>query len=158
MHMSPSELGEGPYTLSTVAFNDTMLGGNLTSGEVFPLPKASTSGGLGEVVFNFMITAGLHKDRFSRESQCSVHTPFFPLPSVSLSFPSLSLSFPRHPSPSLYLPELPSFFFPPYLSTSHCISSSLSKKWRPPLHVVQHQDLSHVKFNRPEKGSEVPAS
>ncbi|KAJ8402412.1 hypothetical protein AAFF_G00369010 [Aldrovandia affinis] len=57
------ELGEGPYTLSNVAFNDTVFGANLTSGEVFPLPKISASGG---VLFNFMITAGLHKDRFSR--------------------------------------------------------------------------------------------
>ncbi|XP_036375556.1 otogelin-like protein [Megalops cyprinoides] len=57
------ELGEGPYTLSNVAFNDTVFGANLTSGEVFPLPKISASGG---VLFNFMITAGLYKDRFSR--------------------------------------------------------------------------------------------
>ncbi|XP_066579842.1 otogelin-like protein [Amia ocellicauda] len=57
------ELGEGPYILFSVAYNDTVFGANLTSGEVFPLPKISAAGG---VLFNFMITAGLYKDKYSR--------------------------------------------------------------------------------------------
>nr|XP_015208412.1 PREDICTED: otogelin-like protein [Lepisosteus oculatus] len=57
------ELGEGPYILFNSAYNDTVFGANLTSGEVFPLPKISAEG---SVLFNFMITAGLYKDRFSR--------------------------------------------------------------------------------------------
>ncbi|XP_051786791.1 otogelin-like protein [Erpetoichthys calabaricus] len=57
------ELGEGPYILFNSAYNDTVFGANITSGEVFPLPKISAEG---KVLFNFMIIAGLYKDRFSR--------------------------------------------------------------------------------------------
>uniref|UniRef100_A0A3B3RLC4 Otogelin like n=1 Tax=Paramormyrops kingsleyae TaxID=1676925 RepID=A0A3B3RLC4_9TELE len=57
-----NQLGEGPYVLSNAAFNDTVIGANLTSGEVFSLPKPSAQGG---VLFNFMVTVGLYKDKLS---------------------------------------------------------------------------------------------
>ncbi|MGH0145636.1 UNVERIFIED_CONTAM: hypothetical protein FKN15_009304 [Acipenser sinensis] len=57
------ELGDGPYIVYNSAYNDTVFGANLTSGEVFPLPKISAEG---KVLFNFMIIAGLYKDRYSR--------------------------------------------------------------------------------------------
>ncbi|MGH0140233.1 UNVERIFIED_CONTAM: hypothetical protein FKN15_070894 [Acipenser sinensis] len=58
-----SQLGDGPYIVYNSAYNDTVFGANLTSGEVFPLPKISAEG---KVLFNFMIIAGLYKDRYSR--------------------------------------------------------------------------------------------
>uniref|UniRef100_A0A672IKX6 Otogelin-like n=1 Tax=Salarias fasciatus TaxID=181472 RepID=A0A672IKX6_SALFA len=63
------ELGEGPFSLVSAVYNDTMFGVNRTSGSVFPLVKEK----LGQLpvpslLFNFMITAGLQKDRASRES------------------------------------------------------------------------------------------
>lgn len=67
---SVSELGEGPYVLLNAAFNDTVIGANLTSGEVFSLPKLSAQHG---VLFNFMVTVGLYKDKLSRE--CIAATP-----------------------------------------------------------------------------------
>ncbi|RXM99072.1 Phosphatidylinositol phosphatase PTPRQ [Acipenser ruthenus] len=57
------ELGDGPYIVYNSAYNDTVFGANLTSGEVFPLPRISAEG---KVLFNFMIIAGLYKDRYSR--------------------------------------------------------------------------------------------
>ncbi|XP_067090348.1 otogelin-like protein, partial [Osmerus mordax] len=61
------ELGEGPFSLVSAGYNDTMLGVNRSSGSVFPLVRESSRGlpppGL---LFNFMITSGLLKDRASR--------------------------------------------------------------------------------------------
>ncbi|XP_024912107.1 otogelin-like protein [Cynoglossus semilaevis] len=61
------ELGDGPFSLASASFKDTMLGVNRTSGTVFPLtverPGQLPASGL---LFNFMITAGLHRDRTSR--------------------------------------------------------------------------------------------
>ncbi|XP_072566142.1 otogelin-like protein [Paramormyrops kingsleyae] len=65
------ELGEGPYVLSNAAFNDTVIGANLTSGEVFSLPKPSAQGG---VLFNFMVTVGLYKDKLSRVPMVSLES------------------------------------------------------------------------------------
>uniref|UniRef100_A0A8D2ZLD4 Otogelin-like n=1 Tax=Scophthalmus maximus TaxID=52904 RepID=A0A8D2ZLD4_SCOMX len=66
---SPSvcQLGDGPFSLVSAVYNDTMLGVNRTSSSVFPLvterPGQLPAPGL---LFNFMITAGLQKDRTSR--------------------------------------------------------------------------------------------
>uniref|UniRef100_G3PI95 Otogelin-like n=1 Tax=Gasterosteus aculeatus aculeatus TaxID=481459 RepID=G3PI95_GASAC len=61
------ELGEGPFSLVSAAHNDTVFGVNRSSGSVFPLvrerPGQLPSPGL---LFNFMITAGLQKERTSR--------------------------------------------------------------------------------------------
>ncbi|KAM7396657.1 hypothetical protein PAMP_019683 [Pampus punctatissimus] len=66
---SPSvcQLGDGPFSLVSAVYNDTMFGVNRTSNSVFPLvrerPGKLPAPGL---LFNFMITAGLQKDRTSR--------------------------------------------------------------------------------------------
>uniref|UniRef100_A0A665VLS6 Otogelin-like n=1 Tax=Echeneis naucrates TaxID=173247 RepID=A0A665VLS6_ECHNA len=66
---SPSvcQLGKGPFSLMSAVYNDTMFGVNHTSSSVFPLvtnrPGQLPAPGL---LFNFMITAGLQKDRTSR--------------------------------------------------------------------------------------------
>ncbi|KAL4660219.1 otogelin-like protein [Arapaima gigas] len=65
------ELGEGPYILLNVAFNETVVGANLTSGEVFPLPKIGAQSG---ILFNFMVTEGLFKDKFSRVPAVSLES------------------------------------------------------------------------------------
>uniref|UniRef100_A0A7N8X403 Otogelin-like n=1 Tax=Mastacembelus armatus TaxID=205130 RepID=A0A7N8X403_9TELE len=61
------ELGEGPFSLVSAVYNDTMFGVNRTSGSVFPFlrerPGQLPASG---VLFNFMIIAGLQKDRTSR--------------------------------------------------------------------------------------------
>ncbi|KYO47826.1 phosphatidylinositol phosphatase PTPRQ isoform D [Alligator mississippiensis] len=53
-------VGEGPYILVSYGQNDTIIGANLTSRKIFPLPKIST---YGKVFINFMITPGLFKDK-----------------------------------------------------------------------------------------------
>lgn len=66
-HIS-TELGDGPFSLVSAVHNDTMFGVNRTSSSVFPLtrerPGQLPAPGL---LFNFMITEGLWKDRMSRE-------------------------------------------------------------------------------------------
>ncbi|XP_032379314.1 otogelin-like protein isoform X1 [Etheostoma spectabile] len=61
------ELGDGPFSLVSAVYNDTMFGVNRTSSSVFPLvrerPGQLPAPGL---LFNFMVTAGLQKDRTSR--------------------------------------------------------------------------------------------
>lgn len=63
-----TELGDGPFSLVSAGYNGTMFGVNRTSSLVFPLvrerPGQMPAPGL---LFNFMITAGLQKDRTSRE-------------------------------------------------------------------------------------------
>nr|XP_023996553.1 otogelin-like protein [Salvelinus alpinus] len=61
------ELGEGPFSVVSAVFNATVFGVNRTSGSVFPLVREFV-GGLPPpgLLFNFMITAGLQKDRTSR--------------------------------------------------------------------------------------------
>ncbi|XP_036790119.1 otogelin-like protein [Oncorhynchus mykiss] len=61
------ELGEGPFSVASAVFNATVFGVNRTSGSVFPLVREFV-GGLPPpgLLFNFMITAGLQKDRTSR--------------------------------------------------------------------------------------------
>ncbi|XP_014343808.2 otogelin-like protein [Latimeria chalumnae] len=54
------DLGQGPYTLISYAERDIVLGANLTSGEVFPLPRISATG---KILFSFMITPGLYKSK-----------------------------------------------------------------------------------------------
>ncbi|CAB1422352.1 unnamed protein product, partial [Pleuronectes platessa] len=61
------ELGNGPFSLVSAVYNDTMFGVNRTSSSVFPLVIER----LGRLpapglLFNFMITAGLQKERTSR--------------------------------------------------------------------------------------------
>uniref|UniRef100_A0A452H9E6 Uncharacterized protein n=1 Tax=Gopherus agassizii TaxID=38772 RepID=A0A452H9E6_9SAUR len=53
-------LGEGPYILASYGQNDTVIGANITSRKLFPLPKISTYENVG---FSFMITPGLFKDK-----------------------------------------------------------------------------------------------
>ncbi|XP_042178686.1 otogelin-like protein [Oncorhynchus tshawytscha] len=61
------ELGEGPFSVVSAVYNATVFGVNRTSGSVFPLVREFV-GGLPPpgLLFNFMITAGLQKDRTSR--------------------------------------------------------------------------------------------
>ncbi|KAM8892164.1 otogelin-like protein isoform 1-T1 [Spinachia spinachia] len=61
------ELGDGPFSLMSAAYNDTMFGVNRSSSSVFPLVR-DRPGQLPapDLLFNFMITAGLQKERTSR--------------------------------------------------------------------------------------------
>lgn len=56
----PSGFGEGPYILASYGQNDTIIGANISSRRIFPLPRA---GAYGNVFFSFMITPGLFKDK-----------------------------------------------------------------------------------------------
>ncbi|KFW92853.1 Otogelin-like, partial [Phalacrocorax carbo] len=53
-------LGEGPYILASYGDNDTIIGANISSRRIFPLPR---TGAYGNVFFSFMITPGLFKDK-----------------------------------------------------------------------------------------------
>ncbi|XP_014743864.1 PREDICTED: otogelin-like protein [Sturnus vulgaris] len=53
-------LGEGPYVLASFGVNDTIIGANVSSRRIFPLPR---TGAHGNVIFSFMITPGLFKDK-----------------------------------------------------------------------------------------------
>ncbi|NXO87561.1 OTOGL protein, partial [Sitta europaea] len=53
-------LGEGPYILASFGVNDTIIGANVSSRKIFPLPR---TGAQGNVIFSFMITPGLFKDK-----------------------------------------------------------------------------------------------
>ncbi|KAL9853940.1 otogelin-like protein [Geothlypis trichas] len=53
-------LGEGPYILASFGVNDTIIGANVSSRRIFPLPR---TGAHGNVIFSFMITPGLFKDK-----------------------------------------------------------------------------------------------
>ncbi|KFV14379.1 Otogelin-like, partial [Pterocles gutturalis] len=53
-------LGEGPYILASYGENDTIIGANVSSRSIFPLPR---TGAYGNVFFSFMITPGLFKDK-----------------------------------------------------------------------------------------------
>ncbi|XP_029452978.1 otogelin-like protein [Rhinatrema bivittatum] len=53
-------LGEGPYILASYGQSDVVLGANVTSRKIFPLPRISAQG---NVLFYFMITPGLYKDK-----------------------------------------------------------------------------------------------
>ncbi|XP_008410626.1 otogelin-like protein isoform X1 [Poecilia reticulata] len=61
------ELGDGPFSLVSAVFNDTMFGVNRTSSAVFPLTR-ERPGQLPApgILFNFMITTGLWRNRTSR--------------------------------------------------------------------------------------------
>ncbi|XP_028306522.1 otogelin-like protein isoform X2 [Gouania willdenowi] len=59
------ELGDGPFSVVSAVYNDTMFGVNRSSSSVFPLVRDRMRPATG-VLFNFMITAGLRKDRTSR--------------------------------------------------------------------------------------------
>lgn len=56
----PLGLGEGPYILASFGVNDTIIGANVSSRRIFPLPR---TGAHGNVIFSFMITPGLFKDK-----------------------------------------------------------------------------------------------
>ncbi|XP_052630469.1 otogelin-like protein isoform X3 [Harpia harpyja] len=53
-------LGEGPYVLASYGENDTIIGANVSTRRIFPLPR---TGAHGNVFFSFMITPGLFKDK-----------------------------------------------------------------------------------------------
>ncbi|XP_066406803.1 otogelin-like protein [Molothrus aeneus] len=53
-------LGEGPYILASFGVNDTIIGANVSSRRIFPLPR---TGAHGNIIFSFMITPGLFKDK-----------------------------------------------------------------------------------------------
>ncbi|XP_044133164.1 LOW QUALITY PROTEIN: otogelin-like protein [Bufo gargarizans] len=53
-------LGEGPFILSSCGNSEIILGVNVTSKYIFPLPRMSAHG---NVLFNFMITPGLFRDK-----------------------------------------------------------------------------------------------
>ncbi|KAM9204114.1 LOW QUALITY PROTEIN: otogelin-like protein [Mergus octosetaceus] len=53
-------LGEGPYILASYGENNTIIGANVSSRRIFPLPR---TGAYGNVFFSFMITPGLFKDK-----------------------------------------------------------------------------------------------
>ncbi|XP_040451149.1 otogelin-like protein [Falco naumanni] len=53
-------LGEGPYILASYGENDTIIGANVSSRRIFPLPR---TGAYENVFFSFMITPGLFKDK-----------------------------------------------------------------------------------------------
>ncbi|XP_065596971.1 otogelin-like protein [Cyrtonyx montezumae] len=53
-------LGEGPYILASSGENDTIIGANVSSRRIFPLPRNVA---YGKVFFSFMITPGLFKDK-----------------------------------------------------------------------------------------------
>ncbi|XP_062348494.1 otogelin-like protein [Cinclus cinclus] len=53
-------LGEGPYILASFGVNDMIIGANVSSRRIFPLPR---TGAHGNVIFSFMITPGLFKDK-----------------------------------------------------------------------------------------------
>ncbi|XP_072186360.1 otogelin-like protein [Excalfactoria chinensis] len=53
-------LGEGPYILASSGENDTIMGANISSRQIFPLPRNTA---YGNVFFSFMITPGLFKDK-----------------------------------------------------------------------------------------------
>ncbi|KFQ95501.1 Otogelin-like, partial [Nipponia nippon] len=53
-------LGEGPYILASYGENDTIVGANVSSRRIFPLPR---TGAYGNVFFSFMVTPGLFKDK-----------------------------------------------------------------------------------------------
>ncbi|XP_010222088.1 PREDICTED: otogelin-like protein [Tinamus guttatus] len=53
-------LGEGPYILASYGQNDIIIGANISSRRIFPLPR---TGAYGNVFFSFMITPGLFKDK-----------------------------------------------------------------------------------------------
>ncbi|KAH0616709.1 hypothetical protein JD844_028040 [Phrynosoma platyrhinos] len=63
-------LGEGPYILASYGQNDTVIGVNITSKKIFPLPRISISG---NVYFNFMLTPGLFKDKILCYSAFELH-------------------------------------------------------------------------------------
>uniref|UniRef100_A0A8C4UPX3 Otogelin like n=1 Tax=Falco tinnunculus TaxID=100819 RepID=A0A8C4UPX3_FALTI len=53
-------LGEGPYILASYGENNTIIGANVSSRRIFPLPR---TGAYENVFFSFMITPGLFKDK-----------------------------------------------------------------------------------------------
>uniref|UniRef100_A0A8B9NSR6 Otogelin like n=1 Tax=Accipiter nisus TaxID=211598 RepID=A0A8B9NSR6_9AVES len=53
-------LGEGPYILASYGENDIIIGANVSSRRIFPLPRTRAHG---NVFFSFMITPGLFKDK-----------------------------------------------------------------------------------------------
>ncbi|XP_061578769.1 otogelin-like protein [Cololabis saira] len=69
------ELGDGPFSLVSAGPNNPMFGVNRTSSSVFPLvrerPGQMPAPGL---LFNFMITVGLQKDRTSRVPMVSLES------------------------------------------------------------------------------------
>ncbi|XP_077195018.1 otogelin-like protein isoform X1 [Paroedura picta] len=64
-------LGEGPYILASYGQNDTVIGVNISSRKIFPLPRTSANG---NVYFNFMLTPGLFKDKILSPSLASLES------------------------------------------------------------------------------------
>ncbi|XP_072291333.1 otogelin-like protein isoform X2 [Eucyclogobius newberryi] len=69
------ELGDGPFSIVNAVFNDTMFGVNRSSSIIFPLfrERAAQIPAPG-LLFNFMITAGLQKDKTSRVPVVSIES------------------------------------------------------------------------------------
>ncbi|KAF7248533.1 Otogelin-like protein, partial [Varanus komodoensis] len=64
-------LGEGPYIFASYGHNGTVIGVNISSKEIFPLPRISFNG---NVYFNFMLTPGLFKDKIPSPSLVSLES------------------------------------------------------------------------------------
>ncbi|XP_054843735.1 otogelin-like protein [Eublepharis macularius] len=64
-------LGEGPFILASYGQNDTVIGVNISSRKIFPLPRISMNG---NVYFNFMLTPGLFKDKILSPSLVSLES------------------------------------------------------------------------------------
>ncbi|XP_009068673.1 PREDICTED: otogelin-like protein, partial [Acanthisitta chloris] len=64
-------LGEGPYILASFGAEGTIIGANVSSRRIFPLPR---TGAYGNVIFSFMVTPGLFKDKDSSLSLVSLES------------------------------------------------------------------------------------
>lgn len=64
-----TELGSGPFSLVSAVSNDIIFGVNRTNNAVISLTRGQRLGQFPppDILFNFMITTGLQKDRASRE-------------------------------------------------------------------------------------------
>uniref|UniRef100_A0A4W3ISK9 Otogelin like n=1 Tax=Callorhinchus milii TaxID=7868 RepID=A0A4W3ISK9_CALMI len=54
------DLGEGPYVFLSYLYNNTVIGANITTGDVFPCQRNCAGG---NILINFMIAPGLYKGR-----------------------------------------------------------------------------------------------
>lgn len=108
------ELGSGPFSLVSAVSNDTVFGVNRTSSTVFPLlrerPERMPSRG---IMFNFMVTAGMQRDRTSRECLFFKHlcpTKVSPAQVKGGGFHLFSCAFTGIPVVSLESAERPNYF------------------------------------------------
>ncbi|KAM6153043.1 otogelin-like protein isoform 1-T1 [Erethizon dorsatum] len=64
-------LGEGPYMLASYGQSGLVLGANMTSRSIFSLPRSGVHGNL---IFSFMITPGLFKEKTSSVALVSLES------------------------------------------------------------------------------------